>query len=157
MVSKRGTLHGLALMTATVVAVGSGSSRANAPAGRYTVGGGKVVDNKTGLTWQQSVSSTMYTVAEGKTYCASLGASLGGTGWRLPTIKELMTLVDYSQATGPYIDTTAFTNLPTGIAPFWTATAVASAPTKNWVVFFTYGTCNDIEDAGSPHPVLCVR
>ena len=33
-------------------------------------------------------------MADAKTECAN--ANLGGTGWRLPTLKELQSLVDYS-------------------------------------------------------------
>jgi hypothetical protein len=79
------------------------SADASAPAGRYVVtnggtGNGTVYDTKTKLTWQQTVSSTTYTWADAKTYCAGVGTSLGGTGWRLPTLKELQTIVDYSQS-----------------------------------------------------------
>jgi hypothetical protein len=55
----------------------------------YTAAGGTVYDAKTKLTWQQTVSSSMYTWADAKTYCAGVGTSLGGTGWRLPREQEM--------------------------------------------------------------------
>ncbi len=76
-----------------------------APAGRYvvTAGGtvnGTVQDTKTGLIWQQTVPSGTYTWADATAYCGSTVVStrLGGTGWRLPTLEELQTIVDHTQA-----------------------------------------------------------
>ena len=66
------------------------SADANAPAGRYTTSSGTVYDTKTKLTWQQAVAPGTYAWAGAKAYCA--GLNLGGTGWRLPTIKELQTI-----------------------------------------------------------------
>jgi hypothetical protein len=81
--------------------------RAAAPAGRYTISSGTVRDTKTGLTWQQSPDTAMYNSVSIGTHCSSQG--LSGAGWRLPTYKELVTLVDYSVAApGPTIDATAF-------------------------------------------------
>jgi hypothetical protein len=118
------------------------SADANAPAGQYVVaaGGnvnGTVYDTKTKLTWQQTALSTKYTWASAKTYCAGVGTSLGGTGWRLPTIKELMTIVDYSQATGPMIDPNAFPGTPSAI--FWSSSPSIESSTHAVVVNFSNG------------------
>jgi hypothetical protein len=74
-------------------------SRASAPAGRYTATAGQVTDARTGLTWQQTASSS--NGGDAAAYCAAL--DLNGTGWRLPTIKELLTIVDDTRAK-PAID-----------------------------------------------------
>ena len=110
-------------------------ARANAPIGRYTVSGGTVTDTKTNLVWQQTPPIEPATEAAAATYCAGLGSSLGGTGWRLPTVKELLTLVDFARDT--VIDSTAFPNTPANY--FWTSTAVTGAPTSVWVVNFSNG------------------
>ncbi len=117
------------------------SADANAPAGRYVVtnGGtasGTVYDTKTKLTWQQAVPSTTYTWAAAKTYCAGVGASLGGTGWRLPTCKELQTIVDDSR-TYPAIDSNAFPNTQTTV--YWSSSQVAGSPSYAWYVDFSDG------------------
>jgi hypothetical protein len=130
------------------------SADADAPAGQYVVtaggtGSGTVYDTKTRLTWQQTVSSTTYTWADAKTYCG-----LRGTSWRLPTAKELLTIVDFSQAIGPMMDPNAFPGTPSRW--FWSASQVAGAPSIAWSVDF---------DRGSTHPralanslnVRCVR
>src|SRR5664279_4073220 len=88
-----------------VVLALTSAAGADAPAGRYTVTSGTVYDSKTKLTWQQVVPATGYIWAAAKTYCVGVGASLGGTGWRLPTRNELLTIVDYSR-TNPSIDPT---------------------------------------------------
>jgi len=94
--------------------------QAAAPPGRYTASSGTVLDTKTRLVWQQPFAPSSMTWAAAKSYCAGLGATLAGTGWRLPTIKELQTLVDVSVATGPSIDPTFFPN--GGPGSFWSST-----------------------------------
>lgn len=96
---------------------------AGAPLGRYTAQGPVVIDNLTHLTWQAVVATSggqdgagRSTWADAKSTCATLGG-----GYRLPTAKELLTLIDFSR-TSPAIDTSlgAFPDTPP--EPFWTAT-----------------------------------
>jgi hypothetical protein len=126
---------------------------ASAPAGRYTIGGGTVYDTKTKLTWQQASPSTKYGWTDAKSYCAGLGATLGGTGWRLPTIKELLTIVDYSSQVDPLIDATAFPATPQ-IAAFLSSTPVAGLPDTWLVVTFAIG---EILGSSGADYVRCVR
>jgi hypothetical protein len=132
---------------------------ANAPAGRYVVanGGtsnGTVYDTKTKLTWQQTISSISHTWADAKTYCTGVGSSLGGTGWRLPTLKELQSLVDYSQATPPMIDSTAFPEAPSGL--FWSASRLVGPLSNAWGVGFGDGTTYG-DGFSNTNYVRCVR
>ena len=147
------------LAAVAVVVALTASADASAPAGRYVVtsggtGNGTVYDTKTKLTWQQTVPSTAYTWANAKTYCAGVGASLGGTGWRLPTCKELQTIVDDSQ-TNPSIDTTAFPSTPA--AWFWSSSPVAGSPSYAWVVYFFSGVTGGYGGITSASDVRCVR
>ena len=121
----------LALAGAAAVASVHVVARADAPAGRYTASGGTVLDSKTHLTWQQAASSSLVSWANAKTYCAGLGSTLGGTGWRLPTEKELLSLVDYSQSTSTASDQSVFSALLSGV---WSATPLAGSPTTVWVI-----------------------
>ena len=70
----------------------------SAPSGRYSISGPAgqqtVTDTKTKLTWERSFE-LLSTHDDAMARCASLGATLGGAGWRLPTYKELLTLVSY--------------------------------------------------------------
>jgi Protein of unknown function (DUF1566) len=110
-------------------------SSASAPAGRYTTASGTVYDTKTKLTWQQSDPSASYAWADAKTYCQNLG--LGGADWRLPTMKELLTIVDYSRS-NPSIDPT-FSPPALSNALFWSSTPSANAPSFAMVVNFLSG------------------
>jgi hypothetical protein len=111
---------------------------ATAPVGRYAVGTDTVKDNETGLTWQRAVPAQTYDWANAKTYCQ--GLSLGGfaSGWRLPSKKELETLVDFGVAKpGPTVDSTAFPGAPA--QAFWTSTSLAWSADYAWTVDFGYG------------------
>jgi hypothetical protein len=113
-----------------------GLGRASAPAGRYTIANGTVYDAKTYLTWQQAPSSSMYTQSQAVAYCSSLG--LDGAAWRLPTMKELLTIADLSvPPPGPTIDSSAFPNTPP--AYFWSSTLYNGTPGSAWSVLFYYG------------------
>jgi Protein of unknown function (DUF1566) len=122
----------------------------NAPAGRYTYpAAGTVYDTKTKLTWQQTLASE-YAWADAKTYCAGVGATLGGTGWRLPTMKELQTIIDESTL----IDLTAFPRSPA--SPVWSSSLLAGSPSTAWFVDFLNGTTFG-EDVSATLHVRCVR
>ena len=74
-------------------------------------GDGTISDLNTGLMWQKTPAAKT-TWHEAKTG-ASLVALGGHTDWRLPDIKELYSLIDFSGAIGPqnlkpYIDTAYF-------------------------------------------------
>jgi Protein of unknown function (DUF1566) len=106
------------------------------PTGRYTSpSAGTVFDTKTKLAWQQTAPSGTYSWTDAKAYCATLTP----IGWRLPTMKELQTLVDDSR-TGPAIDPIAFPGTPSAV--FWSSSSVAGQPGLAWVVIFFYGNTN---------------
>jgi hypothetical protein len=92
-----------------------------------------VIDQGTGLVWQRRVSRSTYTFDEARAYCESL--ALDGGGFRVPSMKELQTLVDETRASGPLIDTEAFPGLPEDEAPtFWTSSLSAHSPNAAWFV-----------------------
>ena len=89
----------------------------------YTdLGNGVVKDNVTGLEWQQATAPGTYTWQQAIDYCNNL--SLGGKDdWRLPTIKELSTLVDSSiPYPGPTINTSYFPD--TVASYYWSSTTI---------------------------------
>jgi len=105
---------------ATVVSFAAPLTAATPP-GRYTYpAAGLVFDVKTGLTWQQKEGGYV-THAVAASMCATLG--LSGGGWRLPTMKELLTLTDYSRvimASVAMLDPVAFPQAPSSL--FWSST-----------------------------------
>lgn len=76
-------------------------------------GDGTVTDNNTGLIWQQVPPEAFYTWEEAQSYADNL--VLGGhDDWRLPTMKESISLADFRGSSRqsidrPYIDDTVFT------------------------------------------------
>jgi hypothetical protein len=125
---------------------------------RFSTSGETVVDSATHLAWQRVVATGggddgagRSTWAHAKSACASLGV-----GYRLPTVKELLTIVDFSRSS-PAIDTssTAFPDTPSDA--FWTATPLAgSSPTSVWFVNFADGYAGNSEMT-LPSRVRCVR
>jgi hypothetical protein len=131
------------------------SAVANAPADRYTTTELTVYDTKTKLTWMRTVPTISYTWANAKIYCESpiVSYSFGGSGWHLPTVKELMTLVDYARAMAPLIDP-FFTDTPADL--FWSATPLASSTGSAWYVSFNDGSVN-YTSIITEHNIRCVR
>ncbi len=81
------------------------SEPAVAPPDQYTeIAVGEVLDNYTGLVWQAGGSEAV-DHAGAVSYCDHL--DLNGQSWRLPSIRELATLVDEARV-GPAIDPEVF-------------------------------------------------
>ena len=95
---------------------------------------GTVTDASTGLVWQQMTAPAM-TWSAAKASC-----NAAGTGFRLPSLKELQSIVDYGMAypgPGPAIDATAFPGTPVGA--YWTSSAFSGSDSVAWMVRFSYG------------------
>ena len=155
------SLFRIGMLLALGVALGVGVTlvrpvRADAPAGRYVVSSGTVYDTKTKLTWQQVVPSSSFVLADAKAYCASdaVKTALGGSGWRLPTIRELYTLVDSAQSTTPKIDPVFAQDVAGNI--FWSSTQPAGS-TFAYTVGFNTGVVPDYGDAIYNAYARCVR
>ena len=118
-----------------------------------------VVDGQTGLTWQRAPTAGTMDWQSALGYCASLGSGEGDS-WRLPSAKELQTLVDYGNE-GPAIDNTAF-QLPVpeciGTSQYWTSTPNPADPSAEsaFEIDLSYGTLSAVSFGASAEP-LCVR
>lgn len=146
--TRRATWAFLTLVSACVLS--ALPAAATAPPGRYTIANGAVTDNRTGLVWQQTVDANSYTQAAAMTYCA--GLNLGGfsSGWRLPTVGELLSIVDPT-APSPALDPTAFPNTPTNY--FMTASTFVGTTGSVWTVSGFDGSSS----SGAPNSPLRVR
>jgi hypothetical protein len=138
-------------------------------------GDGTVTDNNTGLMWQKCSAGQNATTCSGiaSTYnwfqargifnltynplnrdiCGSL--ELGGhNDWRLPTKKELITIVDYSKV--PSFNSTVFPN--TGInTGYWSFTPDVSNSVNAWYVQFITGLVENDQAKSEKNYVRCVR
>lgn len=141
----------LRVIVPSALLVFSGPGRADAPPDRYTINdNGTVKDNATGLLWQQGFAGP-FVRSRAQTYCSEL--RLANTAWRLPTMKELQTLVD-RRRWSPAIDLTYFPRTPT--AGFWTSSSIVMTnPVAAWLVDFDEGRTAD--SVGGSFHVRCVR
>jgi len=122
-----------------------------APSPRFTAANGRVVDNLTGLIWLQNANckETINGVAKGNGYLTWLDAlswssslASGKCGltdgsiasqWRLPTRKELQTIIDASKSNPAVPASHPFSNVQ--ISSYWSSTTYAESTTFAW---FTY-------------------
>ena len=98
------------------------------------------------LEWQADVPDQTFTWQEAKDYATSLGE-----GWRLPTITELLTLVDYDK-NNPACS--VFPDCPSEY--FWSSSALFGSTTRAWDVYFNLGN-GSLSDVGNTYRVRCVR
>ncbi len=119
------------------------------PTSRFVVSSGLVTDTLTGLVWQQQASAATMTVADAQSYC-----SAAGSGFRLPALKELESLVDLTVTPSPPINQTAFPNTPADA--YWTSSPYAGSSGYAWSVSFNVGDSLSY-DVGSILRVRCVR
>ena len=133
------------------------------PEPRYAIEGQApddvVADRGTHLTWQRRPSQQTYSFDAAGAYCAAL--TLPGNGWRLPSVKELQTIVDESRPS-PAFDRDTFPDLPESAAPgplFRSSSPSADCPDCAWLMRAdgsVFDTGVDAMQAAS-HYVRCVR
>ena len=117
---------------------------------RFTDNGdGTVTDKEAGLVWMKQDDGKHRSWEEAKKYCEQNEAKLPGKGWRLHTVKELVSLVDYEKY-DPAIDP-VFTK--TQSSSYWSSTSYAYFSDYAWYVDFGSGGV----DWDSRGFVSCVR
>ncbi len=100
-----------------------------------------VIDNQTGLVWQDNsdAKSIKKDMQGAQSYCSEL--TLGGyDDWRLPSIKELQSIVDvkhYNPATKK-----EFRNVVSD--DYWSSTKLVSTRTNVWSIDFRSGSITNI-------------
>lgn len=99
---------------------------------------GTITDTETGLMWSKdaNLSRTYKTWEQTLDYVNNL-TICSYSDWRLPTIKELMSLLDYGQY-GPALPAGhPFINVQS--SNYWSSTAVASYQSYAWIVYMWDG------------------
>lgn len=166
-----------AVISCTTTTTGQGQDAAHIinPLSYTDNGDGTITDNVTGLLWQKctgglsgancatgtavtfnwyqasGTANATYNPLGATNVCGSL--SLAGTGWRLPTDFELMTIVDYGPS-NPAINATYFP--ATQIWDYWSSTTYAPISADVWAAFFSYGDVNKVSKSSTGY-VRCVR
>lgn len=124
---------------------------------------GTVTHNKTGLTWQRCVMGRVWTngICEGTETGYKHDAAVkltsdfaGKTDWRLPTQKELQSIIDYATYS-PTVNSTVFPDTPNGY--FWTNTNSKENSAYKWYVDFNSGKTTYTGDINNEWLVRMVR
>jgi len=111
-------------------------------------------DDKTGLIWQDNkeVGDSNLNYDEAKAYCQDLKVD-GFTDWRLPTLREIYTIIDLTQ-NRPALKN-GFEIRDDG--RYWTATPFVKDPKKEaWYISMSYGEAEPYNKSRVYH-VRCVR
>lgn len=150
----------LPLLVALVLAV---PARADAPSGQYESFAKDfpfILDVNTHLRWQRFVDPQikLQSIPPAQNYCGGLAL---GSGYRLPTVKELLTLVDeephsefeQGASTQRYIDRNAFAGTPTDLR-YLTLNDDGGNP---WLVDFGTGTAEHQKGSAGTFYIRCVR
>ena len=109
----------------------------------FSPDGSQVIDAQTGLTWRRCTEGQTWKAGtcSGNSISTSwLGAQQlardAGANWRLPSVKELATLLDYTRF-NPAIDPVAFPRTP--VSNYWSSTPYIDKPNFAWAVGFQFG------------------
>jgi len=116
-------------------------------------GDGTVTDLNTGLMWKDSIPSVL-TWQDACDYCESLVLPSGGySDWRLPTLRELISIINYSRYSPAF-----FTDYFKGIdgKHMWSSDTITGYPLTIWVLNIQTGGTWDLTK-GSTAVFLCVR
>ena len=109
-------------------------------------GGGTATDTRTGLSWKQYATGLSgATCQTGSAHTFSWAQALAHaevstfanyTDWRLPSVKELSSLVEDCRVL-PAVNANLFPNTPSSY--FWSGSPYASRANYAWFVAFDYG------------------
>jgi hypothetical protein len=144
-----------ATLAASAVVVLATLARADAPGDQYNLFNGNsdiIQDVRTGLTWQREPSPTQVSFSDAALACQALSLDTFTSGWRVPSYKELLTLVDEAPhveyeggvLVTKWIDGNAFlgdARSPVLAAGYWTSSAYpGTPPAYAYTVDFGSGT-----------------
>ena len=113
-----------------------------------------IKDPKSNLIWEDTmhVSEVKITHIKAKTYCAEL--KLGDfENWRLPTLQELLSIVDYKRYKPALVKEFKHTNKDT---LYWSSTPYAKSSDEFWGVSFKDGASSNASETYDRY-VRCVR
>ena len=118
----------------------------------YTSTNGVTLDKVTGLEWQQEYSSSDFTYPSARINCLALELD-GKTDWRLPAVKELLSIVNFGTS-NPAINDAGFP--ATEPLLYWATTDINTNANKRWGVGFGLGSSESADETSS-HKARCVR
>ncbi len=113
-----------------------------------------IKDPTTNLIWEDTPHSdeNKVTHSEAKKYCSNLKLS-DVSGWRLPTVNELISIVDYTRYAPAILKEFSHTSIN---SLYWTSTPYHRAKNKFWGVDFKDGATDNASKNYNRY-VRCVR
>ena len=115
-----------------------------------------VLDKKTGLVWEKSPQTTSARWSVARRTCAE--KSVGGQkDWRLPSLEELASLVDYSVAPPSLALPPGHPFLSVQSAVYWSSTRPGDDPKGSWGVHFGLGGGTTFINWAHSVPAWCVH
>ncbi len=133
------------------------------PDPRLSVKTNTVTDNLTGLMWQRSLNTQATNWWSAVTYCQELiilevsrPPAIEYKDWRLPNIKEFLSLIDFTQHDPALPSGHPFTDIQTH--SYWSSTTIErdSPPKRNWTIAFARGLVEPHARSDNEH-MWCVR
>lgn len=125
----------------------------NRTAARFVIAfAGAVLDQQTGLVWEEAPDATPRTWTDATRHC--VGKTVGGTiGWRLPSMVELKSVQDPSMAP-PFVPAGIFTDVQS--TTYWSVSMSAKVPIG---VSFVHFVDDRVSGGDTSHtfPAWCVR
>jgi hypothetical protein len=97
-----------------------------------------VLDKKTGLLWEKSPQTTSSRWSVARRTCVEKRVG-GQTGWRLPSLEELASLVDYTIAPPSLALPPGHPFLSIQSSVYWSSTRPGDDPKGSWGVHFGLG------------------
>lgn len=119
---------------------------------RYSLSGNNTVDHLTQLIWQTLPPMELMTWEEAVQYAEVLDEG-NHDDWRLPNIKELQSLNDYSRGS-PSCNPTYFPNIKTG--NYWSSTSLTNQPQSAWYWDTRFGITTYSEKTTKKN-IICVK
>jgi hypothetical protein len=113
-----------------------------------------VLDKETGLVWEKSPATYTYNWTSAIARCTDLNVG-GRKGWHLPTVEQLLSLVDSTQSNPSLPSGHPFLNVQTTLL-YWSATTYAANTAYAWDVPFDNGIVFTYAKTGYNY-VWCVR
>lgn len=128
------------------------------------------LDNLTGLMWitnpgtDAGFGTRTILWESALTSCTVTMNNFGGTGyagykdWRLPNVREALSIVNYAATSKPCIDTTFFLGTRTGASTgYWTSTTCAWDSSSAWIQQYDEGNIFAWPKTNNQIYVRCVR
>lgn len=114
-----------------------------------------VLDRETGLVWERTPSQFTTDWINALQLCHLRHTTGNRSGWRLPSVEELTSLLEFSSSGAVW--PSVFLGLNHAVSEFWTSSTVEDVATQAYTGAPSVGGGTANEDKVSNHEFWCVR